>query len=150
MLEPRADYGFAASLDHAGPYKQVLGAEFGIAHTLSVAVEVFGFYADGFDQFRVPVGLRQFAKRRDQFFDFAVFQPIQLVPQPALLGDFIGRIQLASQIPKMLAGMIEVDDLNRAGEVLIRNIPNPVRAISHDYADGGAVPTPIPSFRIQT
>ena len=68
----------------------------------------------------------QLAKCRREFFDLAVLQPIQLAHQPALLRRLIGGIQLASQVPKMLAGMIEINDLNRAGKVLIGVVPDPV------------------------
>src|SRR5205823_15135768 len=30
------------------------------------------------------------------------------------------------------------------------DIPDPVRPIAHDYSEGGAVPTPVPSLRINT
>ena len=36
--------------------------------------------------------------------------------------------------------MIAIDDLNRTWKVLIGNIPDPVRAITHDNSDAGPVP----------
>jgi hypothetical protein len=51
-----------------------------------------------------------------------------VVADPSLLTGFIVGIKLARQVPKVLAGMEEIDDLNRAGEVLA--IPNPLGAIA--------------------
>jgi hypothetical protein len=48
-----------------------------------------------------------------------------------LLSLLVGK-QFAGQFPEVLPGVIKIDDLNRAGEVLIGNIP-----------DGTAVPTSI-------
>jgi len=39
--------------------------------------------------------------------------------------------------------MIAIDDLNRTWQVLIGNIPDPVRAITHDNSDAGPVPAPM-------
>src|SRR5713101_4575956 len=64
--------------------------------------------------------------------------------------SLIGGIQFASQVPEMLAGMIEIDDLNRTWKVLIGNIPDPVRAITHDNSDAGPVPASIVGLGINT
>ncbi|MGA2117329.1 MAG: hypothetical protein ABSH56_21530 [Bryobacteraceae bacterium] len=37
-----------------------------------------------------------------------------------------GGMQLASQVPKMLAGVIEINDLNSTGKVPIGEVPDPV------------------------
>ena len=37
---------------------------------------------------------------------FTVLQPVQVEHQPAVLGKFIGWIQLASRVPERLAGMV--------------------------------------------
>jgi len=77
---------------------------------------------------------------------FTVLQPVQVDLQPALLGKFIGWIQqIASRVPERLAGMIEIDDLNGAGKVPIRNILDPMRGIGHHHADGSEVRAPMPS-----
>jgi len=47
------------------------------------------------------------------------------VHDPALLRGIMGRIQFASQAPKMLTGMIEIDDLNGAGKVLLSDVSDP-------------------------
>jgi hypothetical protein len=58
LFEPGTDYGFAASFNHTGTDKQVLLTEIGIAHPISVAVEVFGLIGEGLSHFRAFVGIR--------------------------------------------------------------------------------------------
>ena len=48
----------------------------------------------------------------------------------------------------MLPGMIEIHDLNRAGKVLVRQIPDPDSPVSEDDSDSGPLPTSAPSFGI--
>src|ERR1017187_9669239 len=48
----------------------------------------------------------------------------------------------------MLPGMIQIHDLNRTGEVLVGQIPNPDGPISQDHFDRGPLPTSAPSLRI--
>jgi hypothetical protein len=43
---------------------------------------------------------------------------------PFLLGRVLG-VELASQIPQVLAGMVHIHDLDGAGEVLLGDIPYP-------------------------
>src|SRR5580692_4815217 len=49
----------------------------------------------------------------------------------------------------MLPGMIQIHDLNGAGEVLVGQIPDPHGAISHDHLESGPLPTSAPSLRIE-
>jgi len=49
----------------------------------------------------------------------------------------------------VLAGVIKIDDLNRAGEVLIGNIPDPLRSIADDDLLFGAAPTALADFQIE-
>ena len=39
--------------------------------------------------------------------------------QPPLLGAYVVGMELASQIPQVLAGMIKIDDLDGAGKMLL-------------------------------
>src|SRR6266496_5512921 len=48
----------------------------------------------------------------------------------------------------MLPGMIQIHDLNGAGKVLVRQIPDPDGPISDDHFDGGPLPASAPSLRI--
>src|SRR5258707_5733206 len=65
-----------------------------------------------------------------------------------LLGLLVG-IQFAGQFPEVLSGVIKIDDLNRAGEVLIGNIPDPFRSIAYDDLLFGAVPTTLAAFQVE-
>jgi hypothetical protein len=60
---------------------------------------------------------------------------------PAFLLSLLVGKQFAGQFPEVLSGVIKIDDLNRAGEVLIGNIPDPFRSIADDDLLFGAVPT---------
>jgi len=48
---------------------------------------------------------------------------------PSLLQDGVIGVQLTRQLPQVLAGVIEIDDLNCAREVQIGKIPDPFGAI---------------------
>src|ERR1700677_193684 len=48
----------------------------------------------------------------------------------------------------MFACMVEIHDLNRAGEMPVGKIPDPVRAIAHDDSDSGPVPASVVGLRI--
>src|SRR5450759_3632657 len=48
----------------------------------------------------------------------------------------------------MLPGMIQIHDLNGAGEVLVGQIPDPDGPISQDHFDRGPLPASAPSLRI--
>jgi hypothetical protein len=48
---------------------------------------------------------------------------------PSLLHDGVIGVQLTRQLPQVLAGVIEVDNLNRTREVQISKIPDPFGAV---------------------
>src|SRR5437016_10810405 len=48
----------------------------------------------------------------------------------------------------MLPGMIEIHDLNGAGQVRVGQIPNPDSPISDDHFEGGPFPASAPSLGI--
>jgi hypothetical protein len=88
-------------------------------------------------------------ERGHQFFNLAFVQQLVLMGgHPAfLLGLPVGK-QLASQVPEVLSGVVKVDNLNRAGEVLIGDIPDPFRSIADDDLLFGATPTSLAGFPI--
>ena len=69
---------------------------------------------------------------------------------PAFLFGLLARIEFARHIPKVLAGVQDVDDLNSAGEVIVGDIPDPVCAIPDDNLLLGALPAAIPGFQIDS
>lgn len=48
----------------------------------------------------------------------------------------------------MLAGMVEVDDLNGAWKMFVGNVPDPRRAISHDNDPSSALQAPAHRFSV--
>lgn len=78
---------------------------------------------------------------------------VQNIPDwvaPAFLFSLLVRVQFAGHIPKMLAGVKEVDDLDGTGKVIAGNIPNPCRSIAdHDFLFR-ARPAAIPGFQIDS
>src|SRR5260370_22324721 len=86
-----------------------------------------------------------------QFVDFPAIQKALLVDlHPGfLLSFFIGE-QPTSHLPKMLAGVVEIDNLNRARKVQVDKIPNPFGAVAHHDLLECAAPATSPSFRINS
>src|ERR1039457_411156 len=118
----------------------MLRAEFGIAHALGIFLKGVGLNADLLSQLRI--GRNDGTKRGHQVFNLPLIQQIVLMgSHPAFLLSLLVGEQLAGQFPEVLAGVIKIDDLNRAGEVLIGNIPDPFRSIAYDDLLFGAAPT---------
>src|SRR6516225_12092570 len=49
----------------------------------------------------------------------------------------------------MLAGVVEIDDLHRAGEVFVGEIPDPLRSVADDDLLFSAAPASLPGFHIK-
>ena len=93
----------------------MLFAELRVTHSLGVVGEVFGLGADLVGHFLV--GCFNRPQCGHQLFDLSlVEQALLVVADPGFLTGFIVRMELARQIPKMLAGVVEIDDLSGAGE----------------------------------
>jgi hypothetical protein len=58
-------------------------------------------------------------------------------------------MQPAGQVPQVLAGMIEIDDPNRTGEVDVGQIPDPFGSIADDDFLLRMVPSSVPGFQIK-
>ena len=67
---------------------------------------------------------------------------------PGFLLHFVIGMQLARQIPEVLASVIQIDDLNRAGKVLLGEIPDPFGPIAHDDLLFRAAPAALPGFQV--
>ena len=120
----RTDDGLAAGFHHAGADEQVLAAERGVAHTCGAPLEVIRLSANLFEYF--GVGGSKGAQRSNQLFDFPlVEQPFLVQLHPGFLSPFVVGVESPRQVPQALAGVIEIDDLQRAGKVLLRKIPDP-------------------------
>ena len=89
------------------------------------------------------------AEISEQFSDPAAVQLGLMTQDPTSLGELVQRIKSPGDIPSVLAGMIEIDDLNRARKLLAGDVPDPPRAVAHDDLGEGAAPASVPSFQIQ-
>src|ERR1019366_4017744 len=103
LFEAHTDYGFAASLYHAGPDKQVLVAERGVPHTFGVLVEILGLGEDLLGQIRI--GDLDGVERADQFLNLARVEVFPLGCDPAPPLRLCTGEQLAGQIPQVLASV---------------------------------------------
>ena len=118
----------------------MLRAEFGVAHALGVFLKVVSLHADLFRQLRI--GRNDGTKRGHQIFNLPLIQQRVLMDNhPAFLLSLLVGKQFAGQFPEVLSGVIKIDDLNRAWEVLIGNMPDPFRSIADDDLLFGAAPT---------
>src|SRR5437763_4215692 len=68
---------------------------------------------------------------------------------PLSLTGTLPRGKEAGDIPEMLPGMEEINDLDGAGKMQIGEVPNPLRPIAHDDFLDGSVPTAILGFGIE-
>ena len=59
---------------------------------------------------------------------------------PSFLAQWVIGEQVARQIPEVLARVKQINNLNRAGKVLIGEIPDPVGAVADDDLVGGRSP----------
>ena len=84
MFETTADHSFATSLDDAGANEQVLSAEFGVAHPLSILLEIAALLANGHIQFRRRGVHREEA---DQLCDVFLIEFGLVSQDPTLLAD---------------------------------------------------------------
>ena len=124
----------------------MLAAEFGIAHTFSVAFEVCRFDSDRFR--KGGRGGLDASKEPDQLFDFATIEFGLMAQNPSLLMRSIARMEEACHVPKVLTRMEQIDDLNGAREVLVGSVPYPFSSVSDDDLLLGAIPAAIPCFQV--
>src|ERR1700674_5983500 len=149
LFETRADYCLASSFDHTRANKQMLAAKLGIAHTLCISFEVICLGANLLGHLRI--GGFDGPQRANHVFDFPAIQKALLVDlHPGFLLSFVIRVQLARDLPKMLAGVVEIDNLNGVGKMQGHKIPNPFGAVAdHDLLECAA-PAASPGFPIDS
>jgi hypothetical protein len=68
---------------------------------------------------------------------------------PTLLIGLVVGMQLAGQLPQVLARVKQIDNLYCAGEMLIGNVPDPFGAIAEDDFLFRAAPPPFPGLQIE-
>jgi hypothetical protein len=67
---------------------------------------------------------------------------------PDVLVDQVVGIQLARQLPQMLARVVEINDLHCTGEVLFGKVPDPFGSITQDDFLFRAAPATVPGLQI--
>jgi hypothetical protein len=139
--------GLAAGFDHPGAGEETLCTEGWVAHPVGVALKVVGFVADDLGEFRA-FG-RERAQNLHQYFDLALIEKVQTASHPALAGLLVIGKQLGGELPEMLAGMVEIDDLDGAREVLVGQIPDPNGAVGNDCFLVGPAPAAPPGFGVE-
>ena len=89
-----------------------------------MVAKVVGVVADLLGQF--GIGGLNGAEAGDQFGDLAFVEPAFLMQADPLISTFgvVGK-QQACQLPQVLAGVEEIDDLNGSGEVILGDVPDP-------------------------
>lgn len=90
----------------------MLVAELGIAHPHGIFLKVGGIEGDGFGsggRINLPG-----TEKSDQLSDAATVQLGLVTQDPAALGGLVQRIETSGHVPEVLAGVVEIDDLNRA------------------------------------
>jgi hypothetical protein len=81
-------------------------------------------------------------------FDLTCIESRLLAHYPAFLPDLIIGVEFASQIPQVLARMIEIDDLNGTGKVLVGDVPDPFGSIAHHDFLLRPTPALLPGFQM--
>src|SRR5450756_152621 len=61
---------------------------------------------------------------------------------------WLGGKQLGRKLPDVFPGVIEIDDLNGAREVLAGNIPDPIGAVAQDHFLLRSTPAAFPGFGV--
>src|SRR6266403_5242846 len=84
-----------------------------------------------------------------QFFNLSGIEQRLVAQDPALLLSLLVRMQGPRQFPKMLAGMIEIDDWNRAREVPTGDIPDPLGSVADDHLLLRPAPAAFPGFSVE-
>ena len=67
---------------------------------------------------------------------------------PGFLAGFVIGMQPARQVPQVLARVIEIDNLHRAGKMLVGKIPDPFGPVAHDDLLFRAAPAAVPGFQV--
>jgi hypothetical protein len=116
-FETRADGKLASGLDHAGGSTQTLGVELGIAHTLSVGLEIMetatrligarDLTAEGMEQSPESSGVE---------FIFPALSPLRSSWRS-------GTVQSFSDSTQVLFGMIAVHNLGGVGKLSVGDVP---------------------------
>ena len=109
----------ASGLDHAGGSAQALGVELGIAHTVSIGLEIMET-ATGLIGARdlATEGVEQSPESSGVEFLFPAVRPLSRSWRS-------GTVESFSDITQVLLGMIAVHNLGGSGKLIVGDVPNP-------------------------
>ena len=124
-LEPGADL-LAASLDDARRDAQAPGAELRIAHPVSVPEHIVNALS------RLGRGLDMDAQRRDEGAEPAGVQLGTPVPGPLVGQVGPGAVDGLGDVAQVLLGMVDVDDFDGAGKLLVGDAPDQMLCATFD------------------
>jgi hypothetical protein len=128
------------------PNKQILLAEFGIAHSFGVPFEVVLLDPNR----RRQLGIMR--RKRPQFgyqlLDLAVIQKMLVGHYPPPFSLLVAGVKFAAEIPEVLASVIEIYNLDGAGELLLADVPDPIGTVAHDHLDLRPIPAALMRFGV--
>lgn len=113
--------------------KEMLAAELCVAHAGCIFLKVVGLDTNLLEDFRI--GGVDGGQRENQLFDFSLVKESLLVDlHPDFLAPFVVGMQFAGDLPQVLAGVIEIDDLQRARKMQrarfqIHSAPSPMTTL---------------------
>ena len=130
LLQAMTDGGFAAGFDDARTDEERLTAEVGITHPLRIALKVVQGTVNRFLS-RLISGTQPLELAQDGF-DVALIKLLAAASGPIVgLGGGLA-VHALGQFGQMLAGMVEVDNLDGIVEVFIGNVLDPRCSIAND------------------
>lgn len=97
LLDAGTDDSLTAGFDHTRADREVLAAEFWVAHALCVSLKVGGLGANLLGNFRIGGDYR--TKRPYQLFDFSRIESSLLDLHPSFLLPCVVGIKLANRLP---------------------------------------------------
>jgi len=130
LLKALAHEVLASGFYDAGAGRQTLGVEVGVLHARLVFLEVVDFGSGVFG--RVGVLGQEASSFFHDRFDVAL---VQAVPPPVFV--LVQALEIAvkkelAQLDQVLAGVVEIDDVDSTGEVGLDDVPDPFAAIGDD------------------
>ena len=148
-LEASADGHLAAGFDDAGGGAETLGVKLGVAHAVTVGLEVVESAAGVF------TGGGMAAERRQQSVEAACVQFLMSAFDPCRGARVGGSVESFGQVAEVLLGVKAIDDLPGLGKQFVGDVPNPGCAIAQDHgtrhcgetAARGFAPDPLAKFR---
>src|SRR6267143_3401070 len=108
----------------------MLAAKLRVSHTLCIPLKIVCLGANLLRYFGV-IGFDR-AECSNQLFNFPAIQQALLVDlHPSFLLSFLIGEQPTSRLPKMLASVVEIDNLRGVRKVQGHKIPNPFGSVTH-------------------